>query len=359
MIVVLADDLSGAAELAGLAVRHGLRAEVQTEFLAKTEADVVCVDTNTRGLAPEDAAATVRKIARRIVDAKPEWIFKKCDSVLRGHVLVEARATAGVAGKSHILLLPGNPTRARVIRGGNYFVGGVLLHDTAFAHDPEFPRMTSRVSELLQSDGSNVFTPDIESLDDVMRHALAVDDATLPVGAADFFQALLEIRVSVRPPRTPRVAARRPTEGPSMLVCGSRASWAARQREAMALGVPVFTMHCQVDAAVRSILSTGHILIGVGDGPANEGNAPAALANRLAGAVAEILHRTMIARVLSEGGATSAALMHAMKWTRFEATEVAAEGVAVLCCINAPAPELVIKPGSYAWPKELWPPKQR
>ena len=48
MIVVIADDLSGAAELAGVASRHGLKAEVQTVFSADSEADVICVDAGTR-----------------------------------------------------------------------------------------------------------------------------------------------------------------------------------------------------------------------------------------------------------------------------------------------------------------------
>jgi uncharacterized protein YgbK (DUF1537 family) len=358
MIVVIADDLSGAAELAGLAVRHGLRAEVQTAFSAETTADVVCVDTHSRGLASDDAAATVRKIAGRMVEAKPEWIFKKCDSVLRGHVLAEAQAVAAAAGKSRIILLPSNPSRARVIRAGDYFVEGVRLHETAFADDPEYPRTTSRVAELLPGDRSGVFVPDIESLDDVKRHALGVDAATLPAGAADFFQALLEVRVPVRPPGTSPSAAPRLTGGASMLVCGSPQSWTARRREAIEVGVPVFSMPYNVDAAVRSLLATSHILIGIGDGAVNEGFAPAALANQLASAVAEVLRHTTIVRVLSEGGATSAALMQAMNWSRFEATEVVAQDVAVLRCMNVPAPDLVIKPGSYAWPKELWPPKR-
>ena len=42
MILVLADDLSGAAELAGIAFAHGLTAEVQTELQPRTEAQVIC-----------------------------------------------------------------------------------------------------------------------------------------------------------------------------------------------------------------------------------------------------------------------------------------------------------------------------
>ena len=57
MILVITDDLSGAAELAGTAFAHGLTAEVQTEFQPRTEAQVICLDTDTRRLKPNDAVA--------------------------------------------------------------------------------------------------------------------------------------------------------------------------------------------------------------------------------------------------------------------------------------------------------------
>ena len=77
MILVVADDLSGAAELAGIAFAHGLTAEVQTELQPRTEAQVICLDTDTRRLEPEAAAAGLRKLTRRLKAASPEFIFKK------------------------------------------------------------------------------------------------------------------------------------------------------------------------------------------------------------------------------------------------------------------------------------------
>ena len=56
-IIVIADDLSGAAELANAALQAGFSAEVQMHFCPGTDADVVCVDTETRSLPPEAAAA--------------------------------------------------------------------------------------------------------------------------------------------------------------------------------------------------------------------------------------------------------------------------------------------------------------
>jgi uncharacterized protein YgbK (DUF1537 family) len=78
----------------------------------------------------------------------------------------------------------------------------------------------------------------------------------------------------------------------------------------------------------------------------------------LAEAVARILYEIPVARLFSEGGATTAAVMRTMGWTRFEAVEMAAEGegVGALMPVGEAGPMLFIKPGSYDWPKELWPP---
>lgn len=357
MIVVIADDFSGAAELAGVALRRGSSAEVQTVFSSETKADVVCVDTNTRSLSAGRAAGRVSEIAMRIIAAKPAWIFKKCDSVLRGPVLAEARAVADAAGKMRVTILSANPSRGRVIRAGRYFVEGVPLHETDFARDPEHPCTTSNVAELLggDADRAGVFTPDVETMGDVTRHASTLDEQTLPVGAADFFQALLQARAPLRQSKR----GRRPpndSAGATLLVCGSVASWTQRRSEATTLEIPLFALPYDLVAAVERVRATGRIVIGIGDGPSARGLSPVELRDKLAETVAQILRETPVARLFSEGGATTAAVMRAMGWTRLEAVEIAAEGVGALAPLGKSGPLLFIKPGSYKWPKELWPP---
>jgi D-threonate/D-erythronate kinase len=88
-VIVIADDLSGAAELAGIAFARGCTAEVQREFDPTSNAEVIAVDTDSRHLAPEAAAKQLEQVARAVIAAKPAWIYKKVDSVLRGNVRVE------------------------------------------------------------------------------------------------------------------------------------------------------------------------------------------------------------------------------------------------------------------------------
>ena len=354
MIVVIADDLSGAAELAGAAWRHGLSAEVQTMFAAGTNAEVVCVATDTRSLPAGQAARIVTTITQEIAATKPDWIFKKCDSVLRGPVLPEARAAAQAAGKRRIVILSANPSRQRVIRNGIYYVAGVPLHATLFAHDPEHPRTTSQLKELLGGDLSGVETPDVESAADLRRHAATVDDQTLAVGGVDFFDTLLQLRVASRPPPLDPVPVP-PLVGETLLVCGSAAAWSQRQAEAVAQGIPFFPLPHDTGAIVQAFHLAGRVLIGIGHGPVSQGLPSDVLVKKLADTVSDILRMTSVSRLLTEGGATTAAVMQARGWTRLQACAAPASGISVLRPAGAAGPWLFIKPGSYAWPPEIWP----
>ena len=56
MIGVIADDLTGAAEIGAVGLRHGLRAEVVVTGAPSGHADLVCLDTDSRSCPPAEAA---------------------------------------------------------------------------------------------------------------------------------------------------------------------------------------------------------------------------------------------------------------------------------------------------------------
>ncbi len=209
MIVVIADDISGAAELAGVAFERGFTAEVQTRFDPASDAEVVALDTDSRLLAPEEAAARVGAIAREVADSGPTLIYKKTDSVLRGAIIPEIDAITEAAGMRRALLVPANPSRRRIIRGGEYFVDGVALAETTFANDPTHPAWTSNALELLgpskrggtssvrAADAmfvSGVTIPDVESVEDLKRRAAEVDEGVLPAAIHDIKGAIRFLR---------------------------------------------------------------------------------------------------------------------------------------------------------------------
>jgi len=64
-----------------------------------------------------------------------------------------------------------------------------------------------------------------------------------------------------------------------------------------------------------------------------------------------------VATLLAEGGATAATICDRIGWSRFTVSDRSPAGVGVLApLVPGAAPRVFIKPGSYAWPKEIWQP---
>ena len=149
MIAVIADDFSGAAEMGGVGLRYGLNTEVMTEVFRDTNGDLVIIDTNTRSKSAPAAVERIKEITGQVMGMKPAWIYKKCDSVLRGHVLPEAEAMTEVLGKGSILIIPANPLMGRTVKNGFYYIENHPLHTTDFANDTEYPARSSNVIDIL------------------------------------------------------------------------------------------------------------------------------------------------------------------------------------------------------------------
>ena len=399
MILVLADDLAGAAELAGAARNLGLSAELQAGFRGSTAADVLCVDTDTRSCSREEAACRAMETARHAMACGPAWTYKKSDSVLRGHVLAEIRAVMAAGGYSRCLLIPANPRAGRVIRDGRYFVGDRPLDETPFARDPEYPRRTAEVLQLLAAgtppdsgpgeslrslrpgealppDG--ILLPDAASPADLAARAAQVDAVTLPAGGAEFFQALLLAKgcpcPSLAGSGLAAHPAARPAAGPvvprpaTLFVCGSAAAWSgSRRRQCAYHAIPLLAMPAALFAArcdhaamedwcgsIRQALAaSGRAMVAIGDA-AEPAVRPPELARRLVTAVRRSMPDPPVCRLCVEGGATAVELLRALDWTRLAVCQPCAPGVGALRPLDAAGPVLFVKPGSYEWPEELW-----
>src|SRR5262245_9406607 len=97
-IVVIADDFTGAAELAGISLRFGLTVNVCLHNEISTGADVLIISTDSRSLKKKEALKVTANAIRKVVDLKPDLIYKKIDSVLRGYVLDELKVQMELCG---------------------------------------------------------------------------------------------------------------------------------------------------------------------------------------------------------------------------------------------------------------------
>ena len=157
-MIVIADDITGAAEMAGIAHQHGLSVRLSIagslccDRGTAERTDVLVIATDTRSMTEEEAVNETLRITSQL-SPLTSHLFKKTDSALRGHVVAELSALMQTTGYQRAIYLPANPSKGRIIRNGCYYIKEVRgeksevrevpIHETAFSYDPEFPAKTS------------------------------------------------------------------------------------------------------------------------------------------------------------------------------------------------------------------------
>ncbi len=132
--LILADDLTGAADCAIAFARRGRRTCVQWgEAGSGAEDDVVSHDADSRQLGPEAAASRHAALLDRL-HHPGRSIFKKIDSTLRGQPAAELAATLEGLRRRHgaafAILAPAFPATGRTTRDGRIMVEGRPLEET-------------------------------------------------------------------------------------------------------------------------------------------------------------------------------------------------------------------------------------
>jgi uncharacterized protein YgbK (DUF1537 family) len=389
MIGVIADDLTGAAELGAVGMRRGLRAEILLGSGNAAAAELVCIDTDSRSCGPAEASKRAAAAADLLQKSGARLIYKKVDSVLRGQVRAEIEGILEALGLKLALLMPANPSLGRTIRGGQYFVRGRLLHKTEFARDPEYPRRTSDVVELLGSSPAvsacvmrsseplplqGIIVGEIETTDDLRRWAERGREGRLAppglllAGGAEFFGALLTAFGHGLP--SSLVDARKVSHsGRELFVCGSTSEssrvfiQAAREHgtpvfslpESLATSVPFTPSMAEAIArkAIAALRSAPRVILNIGLPPVHETGLAERLAVHLAQVAEWVLRHAQVDHVYAEGGATALVLVRRMGWTRLIVVQELALGVATLTIGAALDLRLTIKPGTYVWPEGL------
>ena len=128
-LLILADDLSGAADCAVAGVRAGLRSAVmlRADMGQPISADVLALDTDTRRATVIDAAAG-QVAAWRTLARPATRVYKKIDSTLRGNVAAEVAALVPLAGLA--IVAPAFPAAGRTTLRGCQRLHGVAVEDT-------------------------------------------------------------------------------------------------------------------------------------------------------------------------------------------------------------------------------------
>jgi uncharacterized protein YgbK (DUF1537 family) len=154
----IADDFTGATDLASMLVRHGM-ASVQLigvpgDEVEPGDAQAVVVALKSRTVAAEAAIAqSLAALAWLRARGARQVLFKYCstfDSTERGNIGPVSEALLEALGADFTIACPALPENGRSIYQGHLFVGDRLLSDTHMRHHPLTPMTDSDLVRVLQ-----------------------------------------------------------------------------------------------------------------------------------------------------------------------------------------------------------------
>lgn len=208
VILVLADDLTGALEAGSRLASAGIAARVVTKPPTAQDLPALVIDTESRHLAPAQAAERVRTLAN--FQSNPRLVYKKTDSTLRGNIGAELGALLRLWPGRKLHYAPAYPRMGRTVANGMLLVDGVPVHLTSFAQDPLDPVTESRIAVVLArqcraaSESIHILDAATDAdLAEAARVVLTDEPPVLVAGAAAFLGCL----AALLSPRRPAVPA--------------------------------------------------------------------------------------------------------------------------------------------------------
>lgn len=406
----IADDYTGASDLANMLTRCGLRT-VQTigvpaDALALPEVDAVVVSLKSRSIEATKAVARSREADKWLrARGASHVLFKVCstfDSTDAGNIGPVMDALRADSGDAIVLVTPAFPGTARTVYQGNLFVGSVPLNESSLKdhplnpmHDSNLVRVLARQSKSkvglvdlatvakgadairarlveLAKQGiaaviiDSVFDPELETIGKVaLDHRLSVGASGMGLGLARGLIA--SGRIKTAPSSTDQKAV----GGPVACLAGSCSQATLAQIAQAEKSMPVLHLHpekivtggAEAERALawaREHLGKGPILIASSSTPdqvaalqAKHGRDAAGHAIEQAmAAISEGLVEAGVRRLVIAGGETSGAVVDRLGIPAFLVGPEIAAGVPVLRCVGWSKGEAVtaLKSGNFGGP---------
>lgn len=244
MLLVLADDLTGALDTGVQFAGRGIRVVVSTapaEGLRDIwKQEVLVMDLETRHLAPHEAAERIRRIAAHSRKKGYTHWYKKTDSTLRGNIGAELAALLEVSESGPLMFIPAYPQTGRITKYGIHYVHGTPVHESSFGRDPLNPLRGSYVPALIAeqtevpvevtdgmifraddypSGSQRIVVFDAETEEDLQHIGLRLQEAgqlSVTAGCAGFAAVLADL---LKLPSRSRIQVPCPSQ--LLVVCGS------------------------------------------------------------------------------------------------------------------------------------------
>jgi D-threonate/D-erythronate kinase len=327
--VIVADDLTGAADACATFVSHGLSGTVTFDVGGGASPaagpEVIAVSTDSRSRSTAIAVERVREAVRFATSFHGRaLIFKKIDSTLRGHVGEEVRAAMDASHARVTIVAPAFPAMGRTVEHGLLRVNGPgapaprhvaskleshgVRHCRRIARPESAPPTpaspASRGAEWHDSmidairNGARALvcdSVDDADLDAIVEAAWTLEGPVLWVGSAGLADALA--RRLAKPAAAAPAIGREPG-GAVIMWIGSHHPVTLAQQHYLASGTPPIAVvsEDEIEAATACLDRGTHVLVDISRHSANE---------VIAKMVAAVVDRPLAGFVMS-GGDTAA-----------------------------------------------------
>jgi 3-dehydrotetronate 4-kinase len=401
----IADDFTGATDLAGMLVRGGMRTILLIgvpSAPAPPDVDAVVVALKSRTVPAAEAVARSGEALRWLKGAGcRRFYFKYCstfDSTDQGNIGPVAEALLAALGSDLTIACPAFPENGRAVFQGHLFVGGALLSESGMRNHPLTPmtdanlvrvlqrqvrgkvglvdhravaagaeRIRARLAEL-RREGVSLAIVDAISDDDLLRIGTACADLPLvtagsgvAVGLPPAWRATGLLAPAGRADELP------PGRGHAAALAGScSAATLGQVARALDAGMPGFRVEPLALAAgedvpgaaltwARPRLSAGPVLVYASADPDRVSAAQERLGRERAGAlVEEALARVArglveagVGRLIVAGGETSGAVVGALGITGLRIGAEIAPGVPWTAALGERPLSLALKSGNF------------
>ncbi|REC94592.1 4-hydroxythreonine-4-phosphate dehydrogenase PdxA [Kushneria indalinina] len=395
-LLILADDLTGTADSAVTCSSAGLTTQVLLNATAEAPADVIAIDTDSRGCAPAQAA-------RRSRDCLEHWqgrhasLYKKMDSTLRGNVAAELAALIPLAGMA--IVAPAFPATGRTTRQGRQYLDDcpveacevwtnegmtgradlvAMLKQTGLEtalltlddlHQP--PEAVTQRLASWQREGVQAVVCDALTGDDLARIARASVplSSVFWAGSAGLGEALPEaLGLLPATTATGSPATVHPT-GPTLIVVGSMSGVSHRQADALqtlaGASLEVVSLeaallratvsgneHDALQRRIEQALRSGRdVLVRLVQGEDRNTQEASQLSDRLGELLSPLLPHA--SRLIATGGATARAILTAADIVELTLLDAPDIGMARMTGPGPTSLEVITKAGGFGDPDAL------
>lgn len=378
MHIVIADDLTGAAEIAGVGLSRGLNGIISTKTNPESPVELWCLATDTRSSEREVAGKSMVSYTTVLKDLNPNIFYKKIDSVLRGNVMQECEAFAKAQGLDKVLMIPANPSLNRIVKDGTYFIDRIPLAEVNYFRnkkkssrlldliDPAYKNQTKVIKTIPELNGPGYYIGEVETSADLLKWASLSDKAIALCGGSDFFDALLQFKGYERTGRQADI----PFGERQLFVLGS--ATLGKNDPIIQItnhGFKVSNMPWEIFTnaefsakeidrwvtEIRRLYQTSNKIIltmNYQDMPYKE---RPHLKLALGELICALMEQITIDELFVEGGATSFAILRKMGADQLLPVQNLARGVTRMEIVKYKSLKMTVKPGTYKWPETIWP----